>query len=77
MWRRKCAAATWPTTSARTKLIADVKAGDRRVDVLCNNAGYGTFGKFHELDLAGEVDMVRLNVLALQELTGAFLPDMV
>lgn len=63
--------------AARAKLVADVKNGERRVDVLCNNAGYGSFGKFHELDLAGETGMVRLNVLALQELTGAFLPDMV
>jgi len=63
--------------AARTKLIVAVKAGERDVDVLVNNAGYGSFGKFHELELASETGMVRLNVLALQELTGAFLPDMV
>lgn len=63
--------------AARSRLIATLRAGERRVDVLCNNAGYGSFGKFHELDLQREVGQVRLNVLALHELTGTFLPGMV
>lgn len=63
--------------AARAALIAAVQSGERHVDILCNNAGYGTFGKFWELPLERETDEVRLNVLALQELTGTFLPDMV
>lgn len=62
---------------ARAALIAALKAGERRVDVLCNNAGYGSFGRFCELPLQSETDMTRLNVVALTELTGAFLPDMI
>ena len=63
--------------AARAALVTALKAGERRVNVLCNNAGYGSFGRFHELPLQSEADMVRLNVLALTELTGEFLPDMV
>jgi uncharacterized protein len=62
---------------ARGRLIAALRQADRRVDVLCNNAGYGSFGRFHELAADGEVAMVRVNVVALHELTAAFLPDMV
>jgi short-subunit dehydrogenase len=62
---------------ARSALISSLREGERHVAVVCNNAGYGSFGKFHELDLDGETGMVRLNVLALHELTGAFLPEMV
>jgi uncharacterized protein len=63
--------------TARERLIEMVKAGERHVAALCNNAGYGSFGAFHELDLEGEVRMVRLNVLALHALTGSFVGEMV
>jgi uncharacterized protein len=63
--------------AARAELVSQLRGGERHVAALCNNAGYGSFGAFHELDLEGETRMVRLNVLALHELTGAFLPDMV
>jgi short-subunit dehydrogenase len=61
----------------RAGLIEALRAGERRVDVLCNNAGYGAFGRFHELPAEDQVNMVRLNVLALHELTATFLPEMV
>jgi len=51
--------------------------GGPPVDLLINNAGYGTAGQFALLDpdrLAGEV---RLNVLALVRLTRAAVPGMV
>jgi hypothetical protein len=44
---------------------------------VCNNAGFGTFGRLHELDRARETEEVRVNVVALHELTCAFLPGMV
>src|SRR5215469_15059078 len=58
-------------------LAADVAARGLVVDWLVNNAGFGTFGKFHELPVARELDEIRLNVEALVELTGRFLPAMV
>lgn len=47
------------------------------VDWLVNNAGFGTHGRFHELPVAREVEEIQLNVSALVELTGRFLPGMV
>jgi uncharacterized protein len=63
--------------AARAGLIDALQGGPKRIAGLCNNAGYGTFGKFWELPREVEADMVRLNVLALVELTHAFLPAMV
>jgi short-subunit dehydrogenase len=51
--------------------LAAVEERARNVDVLVNNAGYGSFGNFYELDLAVEVREVQLNVLALMRLTHA------
>ena len=61
----------------RTRLIDALRGGERRVVGFCNNAGYGTVGKFHELPREREVGEVRLNVEALVDLTGAFVGDMV
>src|SRR4051794_8141233 len=61
----------------RRRLIAKLRDGAREVVGVCNNAGYGTVGTFAELDLEREVGEVRLNVEALVELTGAFVPGMI
>jgi short-subunit dehydrogenase len=45
-------------------------------DLLVNNAGFGTVGRFAELDVEGEDREVRLNVLALMRLTHAALRPM-
>jgi hypothetical protein len=47
------------------------------VDWLVNNAGFGTFGKFQDLPIERELTEIRLNVDALVELTGRYLPGMV
>ncbi len=46
------------------------------VDVLVNNAGTGAKGRFSELDAERQLDMVRVNVLALTDLTRRLLPGM-
>jgi short-subunit dehydrogenase len=46
-------------------------------DLLVNNAGFGTVGRFSELDLDGEEREIRLNVLAVVRLTRAVLPALV
>ncbi len=63
--------------TARQKLAGKMLAGEREVVGVCNNAGFGNLGRFLELDLEKETDVVRLNVEAVHELTGAFLPRMV
>jgi len=49
----------------------------RGIDLLVNNAGFGTTGSFLELPIEGEVAEIRLNVLALVQLTHAALGPMV
>jgi short-subunit dehydrogenase len=47
-----------------------------QVDVLVNNAGFGTHGRFAEIDPEREAEQVRLNCEAVVRLTHAFLPGM-
>lgn len=47
------------------------------VDLLVNNAGFGARGRFHELPIDRQSEMIRLNVMALVELTHYLLPPMV
>ena len=61
----------------RGALVESLLAGDRHVAVVCNNAGYGSFGRFWELPRDSESRMVKLNCVALVDLTHAFLPAMV
>jgi short-subunit dehydrogenase len=63
--------------SERERLPAEIASRGQVVERLINNAGIGTAGPFHELPVAREIDMVRLNVEALVALCGAFLPGMV
>ncbi|HAP34994.1 MAG TPA: short-chain dehydrogenase [Bacteroidetes bacterium] len=47
------------------------------VDFLVNNAGFGMLGKFNEIELQDELDMIQLNITALTHLTKLFLKGMV
>ena len=46
------------------------------IDILINNAGFGTCGEFTETDLITELNMVNTNVCAVHTLTKLFLQDM-
>ena len=52
---------------------------ERAIDIeyLVNNAGFGTFGPFAKTDPQQTMDLVRVNIGALTELTARFLPAMV
>jgi uncharacterized protein len=63
--------------SQRTRLINALGEGERHIAGVCNNSGFSTYGRFQDLPLARELEQVRVNVVALQELTGAFLGPMV
>jgi short-subunit dehydrogenase len=54
-----------------------LRSSARPVDLLVNNAGFGTTGRFAELPIDEEDREIRLNVLALTRLTGAAVPGMV
>lgn len=51
--------------------------GDRPVDLLVNNAGFGTYGTFDQSDPGREMDVIAVDVAALVQLTRAVLPGMV
>jgi short-subunit dehydrogenase len=59
------------------KVFSELQSRGRPVDVLVNNAGFGLHGQFMDLPLLRQLEMIRLNISALVELTGLFLPGMV
>ncbi|HEX5474539.1 MAG TPA: SDR family NAD(P)-dependent oxidoreductase [Vicinamibacterales bacterium] len=63
--------------SERDGLASAIAARGEIVDLLVNDAGIGTVGRFHELPVSREIDLVRLNVETVVALCGAFVPDMV
>lgn len=56
------------------ELAAEVARRGIAPGILVNNAGYGLVGEVAELDLEDEMAMLRLNVMALVELTKRLLP---
>jgi short-subunit dehydrogenase len=57
--------------------VVDAVTADEQLDLLVNNAGFGTAGDFVDLDPDAEEREIRLNVLALVRLTRAALPGMI
>ena len=60
-----------------TEIHAELQARGVVLEVLVNNAGLIGYGKFHETDIRRELEMIRVNLLALTLLTKLFLPGMV
>jgi uncharacterized protein len=63
--------------SERKRMRREIGERGLTVEVLVNNAGFGSGGKFVELKGEKEASMVRTNVEAVIALTGAYLPEMV
>jgi short-subunit dehydrogenase len=61
---------------APERLIAEVRRRGLSVETLINNAGFGLAGRFAELPLERQTEMIELNVRALTELCHLVLPDM-
>ena len=51
------------------------KLKKENIDILINNAGFGLFGNFSEINLDKELDMIDLNIKSLHTLTKLFLND--
>ncbi|MFQ4140898.1 SDR family oxidoreductase [Chlorogloeopsis sp. ULAP02] len=64
-----------PTTP--TEIFTELQQAGIKVDVLVNNAGFGSYGFFHETDLKSELELLQVNVVSLTHLTKLFLKDMV
>ncbi|MBV8930658.1 MAG: SDR family oxidoreductase [Mycobacteriaceae bacterium] len=63
--------------SAISDLAKAVRERGLQIDILVNNAGFGHFAPLHHADAKVLDDQIRVNVLALVQLTRAFLPAMV
>ena len=62
---------------AAQEIYRQTQALDIPVDLLVNNAGFGTYGDFDTLASEREHQEIMLNVTALVDLTHAFVPAMV
>ncbi len=61
---------------AALSLFEETKKRGLNIDMLINNAGFGSMGDFNKLDIARELSMIDLNIKALVELTYRFLAPM-
>jgi short-subunit dehydrogenase len=59
------------------RIFSELQGRGITVDVLVNNAGFGAWGKFAGLPLPRQLEMLQVNITALVQLTGLFLPGMV
>ncbi|MGH8441721.1 MAG: SDR family NAD(P)-dependent oxidoreductase [Nevskiaceae bacterium] len=64
------------TAGSAAKVHAAAEALGMPVDLLINNAGFGTAGAFHKIEAERERQEVLLNAAAVVDLTHAFLPGM-
>lgn len=70
-------AADLETSDGVAAVEARLADAGRPVDLLVNNAGFGTNGAFHAIPVDDEVSEIQLNVVALVRLTHAALGPMV
>jgi len=61
---------------AAARLFEETEKRGLEIDMLINNAGFGSMGDFIKLDSARELNMIDLNVKSLVELTHRFLAPM-
>jgi short-subunit dehydrogenase len=63
--------------------LADIERVEQRIaasatiELLINNAGFGTVGTFSEIDLKRQIDMISVHVIASVRLSRAALPGMI
>jgi short-subunit dehydrogenase len=75
--RAEVLAADIASEDGRATLIDELRSRGRDVEVLVNNAGYGSAGRFQELDGEKETLMVRTNCEAVIALCAEYVPQMV
>jgi len=63
--------------TARDRLAGEIEALGLDIEVLVNNAGFGSYDNFVDSERERQVEMVRLNVEAVVDLEARYLPGMV
>lgn len=61
---------------AADQLLEETKRRELEIEMLVNNAGFGSMGDFAKLDLERELQMIRLNIGAVVAVTHKFLGPM-
>lgn len=61
---------------AAQNVLEWTKENNWTIDVLINNAGFGTFGFLEETDFNRELDMINLNLVNVYKMTRLFLGEM-
>jgi len=61
---------------AGSQLLEETQKRGLEIEMLINNAGFGSMGEFVKLDLEHELDMIQLNVRSLVDVTHRFLGPM-
>ena len=61
---------------AATELLEETQQRGLMIDMLVNNAGFGSMGEFDKLELDHELEMIDLNIKSLIELTYRFIGPM-
>ncbi|MBD2500981.1 SDR family NAD(P)-dependent oxidoreductase [Anabaena azotica] len=59
------------------EIFQELQRENIQVDVLVNNAGFGTYGFFHETNLTDELEMLQVNLVCTTHLTKLFLKSMI
>lgn len=59
------------------EIFLELQQENIQVDVLVNNAGFGTYGFFNETNLTDELEMLQVNLVCATHLTKLFLKSMV
>jgi uncharacterized protein len=63
--------------SSPLEIYNELQTKNIHISVLVNNAGFGLYGLFHQLDLQKQAEMINLNVTALTQMTWLFVQDMI
>jgi short-subunit dehydrogenase len=63
-------------SGAAKEVFQEVEKKGIKIDALINNAGFGLMGKFDELDIHTQMEMIQLNITTLTELTYYLLPSL-
>jgi len=64
------------TPEGPTQVVEAIQARRLEIDLLVNNAGFGSVGEFDEADRERVLQMIQLNVAAVTDLTYRLLPSM-
>lgn len=61
---------------APREIIAELREKNLSIDILINNAGFGLYGAFADIETSEILSMIQVNITALTELTQLLLPGM-